>query len=384
MQDKKQLRKPQNWQGFEHLCKKLWGEIWNCPEIKKNGRPGQSQNGVDVYGIPHGEDVYYGIQCKCKSDDVNAELTTEEIDKEIENAKGFKPLLKKLYFATTANKDVRIEEYIRTKDVSNRAQRLFGIFLYSWDDIVDLIDENKGTHDWYVNSINFKQQRAVVISFGNGSSDLSYKVQRTKDVKNYCHRPSPFSEVPAKLTNILTPNFLRAYEQISRLNRIHSHTTQINKSYINFSIKLANTGSVVLTNYKLIIEVAGISELLLGEVLEFDFPIMPRLPFSLKRTEHDFLLQILPNSDILVPGDEVVFKSFSVRPTCERGHVEIKWQLLSSDFKEEGILSINYDTIFWRNWEDIIISPDQNERKEVTYTDFFEEKKGNDNYLYGV
>ena len=49
MQAPKSLLKPQNWQDFETLCKKLWGEIWECREIKKNGRQGQAQNGVDVY-----------------------------------------------------------------------------------------------------------------------------------------------------------------------------------------------------------------------------------------------------------------------------------------------------------------------------------------------
>ncbi len=52
------LPKPQNWQDFETLCKKLWGEIWDCPEIKKNGRQGQSQNGVDVYGMPKNDNGY--------------------------------------------------------------------------------------------------------------------------------------------------------------------------------------------------------------------------------------------------------------------------------------------------------------------------------------
>ena len=66
MKASKTLRKPKNWQDFETLCKKLWGEIWQCPEIQKNGRLGQNQNGVDIYGKPKGEDEYYGIQCKGK------------------------------------------------------------------------------------------------------------------------------------------------------------------------------------------------------------------------------------------------------------------------------------------------------------------------------
>lgn len=100
---KKILRKPENWQDFESLCKKLWGEIWKCSEIKKNGRYEQKQHGVDVYGIPNGEDQYYGIQCKGKDDYTNATLTEKEIDAEIEKTKTFKPHLKKFYFTTTAN-----------------------------------------------------------------------------------------------------------------------------------------------------------------------------------------------------------------------------------------------------------------------------------------
>ena len=52
MEGKLQLRKPENWQDFERLCKALWGEIWECSDtIKRNGRQGQVQKGVDVYGI---------------------------------------------------------------------------------------------------------------------------------------------------------------------------------------------------------------------------------------------------------------------------------------------------------------------------------------------
>jgi hypothetical protein len=84
---KKTIRKPENWQDFESLCKKLWGEIWACEEIKKNGRNGQNQNGVDIYGIPKNLEHYFGIQCKGKDDYSNANLSIKEIDAEIEKAK---------------------------------------------------------------------------------------------------------------------------------------------------------------------------------------------------------------------------------------------------------------------------------------------------------
>ena len=80
MEAKKQLRKPENWEDFERLCKKLWGEIWDCKEIKMNGRKGQSQHGVDIYGIPKGENYYSGIQCKGKDDYTHKQLAENEIN----------------------------------------------------------------------------------------------------------------------------------------------------------------------------------------------------------------------------------------------------------------------------------------------------------------
>ncbi len=72
-----QIRPPENWQDFELLCKKLWGEIWNCSDtIKLNGRSGQNQCGVDIYGTPNGGVEYYGIQCKGKDNYTHAQLTT--------------------------------------------------------------------------------------------------------------------------------------------------------------------------------------------------------------------------------------------------------------------------------------------------------------------
>ena len=100
------LRKPANWQDFESLCLLLWREEWRSEDIKKNGRNGQAQNGVDICGHRDGENEYSGIQCKCKPG--NKALTTDEIDVEIENAKAFRPELKRLVFATTADKEAAI------------------------------------------------------------------------------------------------------------------------------------------------------------------------------------------------------------------------------------------------------------------------------------
>ena len=87
MKSPTQIQPPANWQDFETLCKKLWGEIWGCTDtIKKNGRSGQNQCGVDVYGAPNNGLEYYGIQCKGKDNYTHSQLTIKEIDEEIEKS----------------------------------------------------------------------------------------------------------------------------------------------------------------------------------------------------------------------------------------------------------------------------------------------------------
>ncbi|HEX4372081.1 MAG TPA: hypothetical protein VHZ50_02140, partial [Puia sp.] len=164
---KKKIQRPENWQDFESLCKMLWGEIWECSEIQKNGRSGQSQNGVDVCGIPKNENGYFGIQCKGKDDFSNANLSFDEINLELDKAKKFTPPLKKFYFATTAKKDVNIEEYIRNKNLEYKSQGLFEVHLFAWDDITDLIYENRNTFNSYLNDAKFISQYNIDLNFQN-------------------------------------------------------------------------------------------------------------------------------------------------------------------------------------------------------------------------
>ena len=173
----KTLRKPENWQYFESLCKKLWGELWGIPhKIKKNGRLGQPQNGVDVYGIPKNENGYWGIQCKGKNDEyLNSKLTNSEIDEEIEKAKTFSPKLEVFIIATTQSKDVGIEKYVREKDIENRENGSFEIILLCWEDIVDLIEENRETLNWYLGINNFRDRYDFEVTFSNGTKQRKWK-----------------------------------------------------------------------------------------------------------------------------------------------------------------------------------------------------------------
>ena len=60
------LMPPRSWDTFEDLCHALFAAHWQDRNAQKNGRSGQAQAGVDVFGkTPDGK--YWGVQCKLKS-----------------------------------------------------------------------------------------------------------------------------------------------------------------------------------------------------------------------------------------------------------------------------------------------------------------------------
>ena len=128
-----QLPKPKNWQDFESLCHKLWRSIWGDRNAQKNGRQGQNQAGVDIFGRPTYSRGFHAVQCKGKDDNYDTDLTTEEIDAECRKAKSFQPKIKNYIIATTRPRDTKIQKYCL--DLTERKEYPFPVSVWSWDDI---------------------------------------------------------------------------------------------------------------------------------------------------------------------------------------------------------------------------------------------------------
>ena len=129
------LQHPANWEDFENLCFHLWKSIWGDHASHPNGRRGQRQNGVDIYGRPPLKDLYTGVQCKGKNGNYDKKLTIEEIDVECGNAKDFKPELDTFIMATTSPRDANIQEHCR--EINSEKKYNFEVDAWSWDDIED-------------------------------------------------------------------------------------------------------------------------------------------------------------------------------------------------------------------------------------------------------
>ncbi|WP_186758193.1 restriction endonuclease [Echinicola salinicaeni] len=358
MESKKQLRKPENWDDFESLCKKLFGEIWDCKEIKKNGRNGQLQNGVDIYGIPDGEDSYYGIQCKGKDEYSHKQLSEKEIDKEISLAKAFKPALKKFYFATTANKDSKIEEYIRIKDIENRELKLFEIHLFSWEDIVDLIDENKETHDWYLSLQNFKVKSDVLVSFEKNLFELIESVPFHEQYTYYQlgSKPTSIFDYTTYKSPIIENTFIRSE----------------NKSYCRFKLKLKNTGNAPIENPKLIILTKGTFQEIGDEYVDsIVIPANYKTDIEINHSQGDFF--VCPHRNTLAPGEEYISSIICIKPNFEGANIELIWKLVSNNYCKEGLLNIKIKTYLVPKQVNKYVEFKHHERVEKKIVDYIED-----------
>jgi hypothetical protein len=117
---------------FESLCADLWGSIWG-QVAHKNGRNGQPQAGVDIYGR-YG-DNWIGIQCKQKDELLRSKLTLKELAEEVAAARHFVPPLRRFIIATTGPSEVAVQEAARRLTEEHNRQGLFEVEVWSWTDI---------------------------------------------------------------------------------------------------------------------------------------------------------------------------------------------------------------------------------------------------------
>ena len=380
----KTLRKPSNWQDFESLCKKLWGEIWQCPEIQKNGRLGQNQYGVDIFGVPKGEDGYYGIQCKGKSEYndnqySHPQFTQKELITEIELAKHFEPKLKKLYFATTALNDSKTQAFIRKKNLELISDGLFEVHLFCWESIVDLIDENKKTHNWYVNSNNYKVEQGVEFTFNDSSTAMLGLVPFYQKVTTYKLKdddPNNFPDLLAKLKNSQPQLFV---------TKFNFGTYKKNHSNFTFSFRLHNTGNVPIEDYKIFLTFTGEFKTLERVSRGGGSYLAPRISWDYNIFIFDDGLEgkIIPLKEVLVGGDFINSDKIIIYPKPIESEIIIKWKLVSRDFTDEGELKLILNPEIRKDFNtEIVVDPELVRVEEGPIEDYTTEEKGG--FMYGL
>jgi hypothetical protein len=182
-----QIRPPNNWRKFESLCCDLWRVIWKDPDIQKNGRQGQKQDGVDIHGRLNNGNSWGGIQCKCNEQNPDKKLTERDVIKEVQKAKNFEPRLSKFIVATTGPKDAKIEEVARKITDEHLKIGLFSVHILGWDDIKESLEDSPDIRDKYYSQgkdeNRFKRESAgniietVIRPLGDAAKDIYLKFE---------------------------------------------------------------------------------------------------------------------------------------------------------------------------------------------------------------
>ena len=151
---------PLYWQQFEDLANGLLGEVYNLPDAQQFGRPGQSQNGVDVYGRSKRYGMI-GVQCKRLADlDPNGHpypggpIGRKFLRDAADEALVFKPTLSIWILATTARRDTAVQGWVNEINDEWRAEgRDRRAMVWSWDDIIGYLNGFPELQHWYYEEV---------------------------------------------------------------------------------------------------------------------------------------------------------------------------------------------------------------------------------------
>jgi len=374
------LRKPANWQDFESLCLILWRAEWKSEDIKKNGRNGQAQKGVDICGHREGENEYSGIQCKCKPG--NKPLTTDEIDDEINNARAFKPALRRLIFATTADKDATIEEYVRIKDDENRKNGLFSIDIKSWQDIIDLLELNKPVLHTYLDIVT--EDYAVAITFEDGNLE---KIVHPQYARISYMEPAPKVEPKktVKQENIALGTALGSWSaqlksiaaMAERFNppvvaqaKIIRGTIKTNHSYCPLKFLVVNQGKSPIDDYKIVFHFENENVRFIKDNVEKKKSFPDLISFTgIRNVSLENGSGVTMYGKSIIPGDDASSDDFFVRLPYDVADVTVKWKLLSRQYSCEGTLKMSSD----RGFVDMV-KYDKEKAGKTYISDYIEEE----------
>lgn len=129
------IRPPKDWQAFERHSRLLFEYSLRDPATQNNGRAGQTQHGVDIFGRREGGNgPLVGIQCKGKDSDYGGVVTEDELRREVKKTQKFKPPLKEFILITTAPNDAVIQEKARLlEDEVRAAGRDLSISVWGWE-----------------------------------------------------------------------------------------------------------------------------------------------------------------------------------------------------------------------------------------------------------
>jgi len=174
------LPKPKSWDEFEDITWEIYKRKWHDNHAQRYGRSGQAQNGIDIYGRQNSSGKYIGVQCKRYEDN---KLNQQIIKEEIVKAECFLSPLSEYIIATTALRDTKLQDFVRSLNEERRLENKFPVYIVFWEDICnDLAAPNnrdllkKYYSDW--EQIFSNQEKSISEQVESIHCLLSWEIQQ--------------------------------------------------------------------------------------------------------------------------------------------------------------------------------------------------------------
>ncbi|GAB7541415.1 hypothetical protein [Cupriavidus sp. 8B] len=158
----KQIAPPKSWSIFEDLCHSLFCAVWGDIYTQKNGRSGQPQHGVDIYGSPNTSPrTLHGVQCKGKDQTYAHKATERELRAELRKAESFSPRLDHWTLATSAPNDAELQRVAREISAERQDQGKFPVTILGWESIQSLLADHPGVIEKFYPEHTFDLAAAI-------------------------------------------------------------------------------------------------------------------------------------------------------------------------------------------------------------------------------
>lgn len=126
---------------LEDLSKDILKCDPNLNNVNVHGRPGQKQDGIDVFCRRLDNNNWIGVQCKVRS--TNRSFTKAELLAEVNNALNFNPSISEYYLYTTLSRDAITQGFVRDINTNHIPGNSFHFEVKFWDDITEILKEEK-------------------------------------------------------------------------------------------------------------------------------------------------------------------------------------------------------------------------------------------------
>lgn len=134
-----QINPPQNWQDFESGSASLWAQELSCPGLKRFGRGGQEQYGLDILGYRENKpDFLVGVQCKCidRAKKLDAATVRDEVKKVL--ASGFD--IREYFITHTGRDDAKLDRLaVELSQEQKKLGRDIVIWVWGWGTLQERI-----------------------------------------------------------------------------------------------------------------------------------------------------------------------------------------------------------------------------------------------------